>query len=67
MAQAKAVTPAQVAIAWIHANDYEIVSIPGTKRRKYLEENVAAANIQFTADELAQLNGIAEAVVGGRY
>lgn len=67
IAEHKGVTPAQLAIAWVHANDYDVVSIPGTKRRKYLEENVAAADISFSVEELNQLNAIAPQVVGTRY
>jgi aryl-alcohol dehydrogenase-like predicted oxidoreductase len=44
-----------------------IVSIPGTKRRKYLEQNVAIEDIQFTADELKRLDTISQSVVGARY
>ncbi len=50
------VTPAQVALAWLLAQGPDIVPIPGTKRRKYLEENCAAAELQLDAAELAQLS-----------
>ncbi len=49
------VTPAQVALAWLLAQGTDIVPIPGTKRRKYLEENCAAADLKLTAAELTQL------------
>jgi len=55
IAQAHRATPAQVALAWLLAQDTDIVPIPGTKRRQYLEENCAAADLQLTADELKQL------------
>ena len=59
-------TPAQVALAWVLARGEHVLAIPGTQRRKYLEENVAAADIDFTPDELAELDAI-PAPVGGRY
>jgi aryl-alcohol dehydrogenase-like predicted oxidoreductase len=49
-------TPAQVALAWVLAQGKDIVPIPGTKRRHYLEENVRAVEIQLNADDLAKLN-----------
>ena len=63
------VTAAQLALAWVLAKGEDIVPIPGTKRRKYLEENVAAASIKLTPEEVADLEAAvpAEAVVGTRY
>ena len=55
VAQTRAVTPAQVALAWILHQGSDIVPIPGTKRRRYLEENVAAAALQLSATELENL------------
>lgn len=55
-AAAHQVTPAQVALAWLLAQGPDIVPIPGTKRRKYLEENCAAAELQLAAAELTQLS-----------
>jgi len=52
-AEAKAVTPGQLALAWVIAQD--TVPIPGTKRRRYLEENVAAASITLTAEDIAAI------------
>jgi len=49
-------TPAQVALAWLLAQGEGIIPIPGTKRRKYLEENCRAAEVQLSADELATLS-----------
>jgi aryl-alcohol dehydrogenase-like predicted oxidoreductase len=66
LAEARGVTPAQVALAWVLARGKEIVPIPGTKRRRYLEENVAAVELQLTADELAELALIGDAA-GDRY
>jgi aryl-alcohol dehydrogenase-like predicted oxidoreductase len=51
----KKCTPAQVALAWAHAQSTDIVPIPGTKRRTYLEQNVAAFGIELTADDIAAL------------
>ncbi|WP_411823892.1 aldo/keto reductase [Leptospira sp. 'Mane'] len=56
LAAKKGITPSQVAIAWVLAKD--IVAIPGTKRVKYVEENIAAANITLTRDELDKLESI---------
>ncbi|MCW2585853.1 MAG: aldo/keto reductase [Frankiales bacterium] len=67
VAAAKGVTPGQVALAWVLAKGDDIVPIPGTKRRRYLEENAAATAITLTADELLQLEELADAVVGARY
>jgi aryl-alcohol dehydrogenase-like predicted oxidoreductase len=53
----KDVTPAQVALAWVHAQGEDLVPIPGTKRRRYLEENVGALEVELSADELAALDG----------
>jgi aryl-alcohol dehydrogenase-like predicted oxidoreductase len=56
IASAHQATPAQVALAWLLVQGQDIVPIPGTKRRKYLEENLAAAQLQLSAAELAQLS-----------
>jgi aryl-alcohol dehydrogenase-like predicted oxidoreductase len=55
LAAEKGVTPAQLALAWVHAQGEDIVPIPGTKRRRYLEENVAALEIELSDEELARL------------
>jgi len=69
IAKASGHTPGQLALAWVLAQGEDIVPIPGTKRRKYLEENVAAVDIVLTADQLAQLNAIfpPDAASGERY
>jgi len=69
LAQAKKCTPAQMALAWVLAQGADIVPIPGTKRRAYLEENLAALCVTLTPDELRRLNDTARpgAVVGERY
>ncbi len=53
------VTPAQVALAWLYAQGPDLVPIPGTKRRRYLEENVAAVDVTLPDDALEQLNAVA--------
>ncbi len=70
IAAGKDCTPAQLALAWVLAqDDNSIVPIPGTKRRKYLEENVAALEVEITPDELARINEAAPkgATAGMRY
>ena len=69
MAQAKGVKPGQLALAWVLAQGDDLVPIPGTKRRVYLEENVAAAAIQLTPAELAEIDAVIPmgAASGARY
>ncbi|MFE2067892.1 aldo/keto reductase [Streptomyces sp. NPDC059467] len=71
LAQTKGVTPAQLALAWVHASGARlgvpVVPIPGTKRLKWLEQNVAAAEVELTAAEVTELDGLAARTVGGRY
>jgi aryl-alcohol dehydrogenase-like predicted oxidoreductase len=59
MAARKHCQPSQLAIAWVLAQGKDIVPIPGTKRRKYLEENVAAAKIELTPEDLKSIAEIA--------
>ena len=66
LAAEKGVTAAQIALAWVHAQGEDVVPIPGTKRRRYLEENVAALDVELRADDLARLNGAGSAR-GDRY
>ena len=56
----------EVALAWIYAQGRDLVPIPGTKRRAYLEENVAGLEVQLGNDELEQLAAVASPV-GDRY
>ncbi|MDQ1418795.1 MAG: hypothetical protein QOJ52_757, partial [Acidimicrobiaceae bacterium] len=58
-------TPGQIALAWVHAQGDDVVPIPGTRRRRYLEENVGALDIALTADESTQLDSLRAA--GDRY
>ena len=69
MATAKGCTPSQLALAWVMARGDDIVPIPGTKRRRYLEENLAAAEIPLGAEDLARIDEIAPrgAAAGTRY
>lgn len=69
LAQAKGVTPSQLALAWVLAQGDDIVPIPGTKRRRYLEENIAALDVQLTPEELAAIEAIFPfaAAAGDRY
>ena len=62
-------TPGQLALAWVLAQGDDMVPIPGTKRRSYLEENVAATDVSLSADDLAAIDDIfpAGAVAGLRY
>jgi aryl-alcohol dehydrogenase-like predicted oxidoreductase len=55
VAASRGVTPAQVALAWVHAQGEDVVPIPGTKRRRNLEENVAAVDVDLGAEEIALL------------
>jgi aryl-alcohol dehydrogenase-like predicted oxidoreductase len=69
IAEAKGVTPGQIALAWLLAQKPWIVPIPGTTKPHRLAENAAAADVQLTADEVAQLTAVSDSmdVVGGRY
>jgi aryl-alcohol dehydrogenase-like predicted oxidoreductase len=66
VARTHGATPAQVALAWVHAQGEDVVPIPGTKRRRYLEQNVAALDVALTADDLRGLEE-AGAARGERY
>ena len=69
MARAKGCTAAQLALAWVLAQGPDIIPIPGTKRRKYLKENIAAVSVSLTPEDLAHLNRAAPvgAAAGLRY
>lgn len=58
LARAKRCTPSQLALAWVLAQGDDIVPIPGTKRRKYLEENVAAMNVSLTKGDLMHIDAV---------
>jgi len=69
IAERKGVTPAQLALAWLLANGEDVAPIPGTKRRKYLEENAAAADIKLSPAEVAEIEAAVpeDQVAGDRY
>ena len=69
LAARKGCSPAQLAIAWVLAQGDDIVPIPGTKRRRYLEENIGALDVQLSPKELAEIDTIlpAGAAAGSRY
>ncbi|UZE21573.1 aldo/keto reductase [Pseudomonas sp. B21-056] len=70
LAANKRISASQLALAWVLAQGDHVIPIPGTKQRRYLESNVAAAEVVLSADELAQLDeifGANEAVAGARY
>jgi aryl-alcohol dehydrogenase-like predicted oxidoreductase len=69
MASEKGCTPAQLALAWVLAQGDDIVPIPGTKQRKYLDENIAALEFRLTGDDLARIDRILPpgAAAGPRY
>lgn len=60
-------TPARVALAWVLAAAHDAVPIPGTKRRSYLDDNLGAATLRLTAEDMAELNRLASIAVGDRY
>ena len=71
VAERKGVAPAQVALAWVHGQaerlGIALAPIPGTKRRTWLEQNVAALDVTLDAEDLAELDPLGEQVVGARY
>jgi aryl-alcohol dehydrogenase-like predicted oxidoreductase len=69
LAKEKSCTPGQLALAWLLAQGEDIIPIPGTKRRKYLEENVAALNVKLSADDHRRIDEVAPhgCAAGQRY
>jgi aryl-alcohol dehydrogenase-like predicted oxidoreductase len=69
IAREKRCTPAQLALAWVLAQGSNVVPIPGTKRRKYLQENIGALAVDLTPEDLERIAGIAskDAFAGSRY
>jgi aryl-alcohol dehydrogenase-like predicted oxidoreductase len=63
----KGVTAAQLALAWVLAQGEDLVPIPGTKRRVYLEQNSAAVDVELTSDDLARIDSEMPEVAGARY
>ena len=69
IAREKKCTPSQLALAWVLSQDEDIVPIPGTKHRKYLEENIGALEVRLTAEELRRIDEVFPygAAAGARY
>jgi aryl-alcohol dehydrogenase-like predicted oxidoreductase len=67
IAESKGCTPAQLALAWVLAQGDDIVPIPGTKRREYLEQNAAAVDVELTAEDLARIDAELPSAAGDRY
>lgn len=69
IAKEKKITPSQLALAWVLAQGKDIVPIPGTKRRTYLEENIGATRVQLSKTDLARIEEVAPKgfAAGGRY
>jgi aryl-alcohol dehydrogenase-like predicted oxidoreductase len=67
IAAAKDITPAQLALAWVLAQGEDVVPIPGTKRRSYLEQNAAAAGVVLSEEDLSRIDAELPAVAGERY
>lgn len=67
IAQARQVSASQIALAWVMHQGEDMVAIPGTKRRSYLEQNLAAARLSLSTAELAQLEQAVSQVAGARY
>jgi aryl-alcohol dehydrogenase-like predicted oxidoreductase len=63
----KGITPAQLALAWVLAQGEDVVPIPGTKRRKYLEDNAGAVDVELSEDELKRIDAELPAAAGDRY
>jgi aryl-alcohol dehydrogenase-like predicted oxidoreductase len=67
LAQEREITPGQLALAWVLHRGEHIVPIPGTKRVSYLEENLAAADVALSAEDVAQIADAVPAAAGERY
>jgi aryl-alcohol dehydrogenase-like predicted oxidoreductase len=67
IAEEKAASAAQIALAWVHHQGEDIVPIPGTKRRTYLEDNAAAVDVQLTAEDLERIDAELPEAAGDRY
>jgi aryl-alcohol dehydrogenase-like predicted oxidoreductase len=67
IASEKGITPAQLALAWVLAQGDDLVPIPGTKRRTYLEQNAAAVDVELSQDDLARIDAEVPAAAGERY
>jgi aryl-alcohol dehydrogenase-like predicted oxidoreductase len=67
IAEEKGITPAQLALAWVLAQADDLVPIPGTKRRTYLEQNAAAVDVELSDRDLARIEAELPTAAGERY
>jgi aryl-alcohol dehydrogenase-like predicted oxidoreductase len=67
IAEEKGITPAQLALAWVLARGDDLVPIPGTKRRRYLEQNAGSVDVELTEEELARIDAELPKPAGERY
>ncbi len=67
IAEQKGVTPAQLAIAWVLGQGEDLVPIPGTKRREYLEQNAGAVDVELTDEDLERIDAELPRAAGDRY
>ena len=67
VAATKGITPAQLAIAWVLAQGEDLVPIPGTKRRRYLEQNAGAVDVELSKEDLARIDAELPEAAGERY
>ena len=67
IADERKITPAQLALAWVLSRGDDVVPIPGTKRRTYLEQNVAALDVELSAEDLARIDAEVPEAAGARY
>lgn len=67
IATSKNAKPSQIALAWILAKGEDIIPIPGTKREKYLIENIEALKIELSIEEISELDKLYSLVKGNRY
>jgi aryl-alcohol dehydrogenase-like predicted oxidoreductase len=67
IAEEKGITPAQLALAWVLAQGEDLVPIPGTKRRRYLEQNAAAVEVELSGEDLARIEAELPPPAGERY
>ena len=66
LAEKKGITASQLALAWVLAQGRDIIPIPGTKRQKYLDENLAAASTTLSPSELKQINAVLPSETAGQ-
>ncbi len=67
VAERRKATPAQIALAWVLAQGTDIAPIPGTKRVRYVEDNIGAVNVHLEPDDMRELDALKSAVAGERY